>query len=292
LALVMALSSSRLIAYYVLFTINAIIFVRLLIHPSTNHEVSASESCFRTVVFSHRGAAPGFFPGSIESANWLMERGVCAFDVDIFETLDSRLLIGHPIEIQQRLGLTNGLTPENMGFDELDLLVLGQLASVDDFLRTVKFESAQCLKFRREATTPRILLEPKGASASASTIRKLAASARRAGFQAGDIGVWLTDPSLADIARHLGLLPLLPLKGSEAIPPNLLNWVAVGPPIHHPSIAVVAKKAYAAGLGLIIWVIDDSAQLGESLKLLAKGVVSNSPAQISAALLETCASLA
>ena len=60
-------------------------------------------ACRATRVFSHRAAAPGMDsvlgPGSLASTAWLLERGVCAFDVDCFTTRDGELVVGHPTEV-------------------------------------------------------------------------------------------------------------------------------------------------------------------------------------------------
>ena len=76
-------------------------------------------------VFSHRGAAGPAEPNVIvtaQSVQSLVERGVRAFDMDLFFTTDGSLLVGHPVAMGSMLQLKNDQTVFDMSEAELNAL--------------------------------------------------------------------------------------------------------------------------------------------------------------------------
>jgi hypothetical protein len=192
----------------------------------------------------------------------LMQLGICAFDVDCFETLDGVLIVGHPTEITQRLNLE--VSPDLLSLNQLRDEDGGQSPTVLDFLAAVSEVPPSCAHNGNQQRMPlRILIEPKGSSASERTVAALAAAVRECGLRDDEVGVWMSDSSLADAASATGILaPLLPVKGgggssgssSSLLPQQkedattaddfyLRHWTAIGPPVAHPALAQLSSLA-------------------------------------------------
>ena len=147
------------------------------------------------MVISHRAAFPASAitndrssqvatllpPGSIKSLEALKSRGVCAFDVDVFATLDSQLVVGHPDEVKRRLHLTS--LPSSMTLSQLRKLDGGQTATVEEFLSA----AAECEKAGDNRI--RVLLELKGSSATKKSLEAISSSVTNSNLGPGETGV-------------------------------------------------------------------------------------------------------
>ncbi|CAK0867491.1 unnamed protein product [Prorocentrum cordatum] len=93
---------------------------------------------------SHRAAMPPSLggdisqrpPGSIQSVAAIMQRGICAFDVDVFRTADDVLVVGHPSEVRERLSLST--PPTALTLSELHTLDGGSTATVLELLQAIR----------------------------------------------------------------------------------------------------------------------------------------------------------
>lgn len=164
-------------------------------------------------------------------------------------------------------------------------------------------------------------MEPKFAAADEAGVRAIAAHAHAARFDVAALGVWLIDPALAgwaptftmpsstrvhtphlgvrstnpehpaELARSLGLAPLLPVKdtelgagaAAEGFDPR--PWDGVGPSVRHPTLASIVDRAHAVpsrrsgsgGLPVVVWVVDNEHQLAVAISSGADGLISNEP---------------
>jgi len=259
------------------------------------------------VVFSHRAAVPASellqsfdapAPGSIGALQWIKDRGVCAFDVDCFTTIDKVLVVGHPTELAERLHLAN--SPDALSLEQIRDVDGGMTPTILDFLCAAAEVTPACPPSDAaevsQRTPLRILIEPKGASASLFTIETLAAAVRESGFGDKEVGVWVSEPALADAAAATGVLtPLLPVKGSSW-PPKYFqtHWAAVGPPVAHPNLGEISalvrhSSSGRGGAAVLTWVVDEPDQLQRAIVVAdAAGVISNEPFTILANTREVC----
>lgn len=251
-----------------------------------------SDGCLLSV-FSHRASATGASPGSLAALTVLMQSGVCAFDVDCFETKDGILVIGHPDEVKSRLNLDH--SPSDVNFAELRVRDRGQTSTVNDFIRAVALQSGPCgvshSKSSSNSPKLRLLIEPKGSSASMGTILQLASAVRASGLKRAEVGVWVTSSKLADAVRLWGMTPLYPVKGADSArgtSDTSLHWQVIGPNVDNPQLFQLVETARSLHQAVVVWTVDTSAQLAKALEASVDGIISNEPLLIKKLLSEMC----
>ena len=158
----------------------------------------------------------------------------------------------------------------------------------------------------KKSTPLRLLLEPKGESATKESVATIATAAKAAGLAPDEVGVWVQTPELADAARATAVLT--PLFAVKTKPPQgwglgaLLQgfsqdtdwasypetWKGVGPPIDYPDLPAFAARARDQGQILLSWVVDSKEDLIAALRASAEVVISNEPFEIAKELASMC----
>jgi glycerophosphoryl diester phosphodiesterase len=232
-------------------------------------------------VFSHRGAVMddvSLTPGSIESVTLLMKNGVCSFDVDCFQTVDGELVIGHPQEMTTRLQLSQ--TPDQMTMAQLRSIDHGQISSVREFLKVAHDMKSECnfVNKRHHVTGLRVLIEPKGESASLDNLHQIASIVKELGYIKGEVGLWLTNTDLAVRTQDTLLEPLAPIKNGLGSPTNSGGvFRAIGPSIYDVQLVDVIGEAKLQGQTTFVWVVDHPSELDIISGLGVNGIISNQP---------------
>ena len=265
--------------------------------------------CSTVLLISHRAAIPASLgedtssrpPGSVEAAVAIMQRGICAFDVDLFLTADEVLVVGHPAEVQHRLALSTA--PTALTLDELRSLDRGKTATVFEFLRAIVEQAPSmgaCWRERRKyggasakATPLRVLLEPKGNAATSQSVRTIAEAARAGGLRNDEVGVWVSEPAVAAVAVRTGMLtPLLAIKSSAGLkkPPRGDVWAAVGPPINFAALSAFTNVTHGQNQAVFTWVVDTKVDLKVAMDASVEGIISNEPFHIAKELSSICPS--
>jgi len=268
-----------LLAIYISF------FLRSVLRPET---VSPRQKCLkRPTVFSHRAAVEGYNPGSLGAAENLSGEGICAFDVDCFKTRDGTLVIGHPIEIQQRLKLN--VSPEALTLTDLRATDMGSTATARDFMCHAARRTSSCPASQMRESTLRLLIEPKGSSISHETVEELSVAVRECGLDYHEVGIWVIDPHLAAFIQGTGVLtPLAPVKGSNDQESPGEAFKAIGPSIANPELPSLAKVAKERQQAFYPWVVDTREHLDLALELSADGVISNYPVWLTREVEQAC----
>lgn len=229
-------------------------------------------------VFSHRGALiDDKAPGSIESVTDLMQHGICSFDVDCFKTSDNELVIGHPLEMMKRLKLEQ--SPDTLTLKEL-LKISSQTSTVYDFLRIANELKSECYFVNKKQSHKgdlRVLIEPKGSSASIETVLSIAGMATEFNYLQGEVGLWLTELGVAVKTHGTLLKSLAPIKNGFDSPVNGKVFAAVGPSVFNDQLVDVVRDARKQDQSVLVWVVDRPDELDIISELEISAIISNQP---------------
>ncbi|CAK0867492.1 unnamed protein product [Prorocentrum cordatum] len=223
---------------------------------------------------SHRAAMPPSLggdisqrpPGSIQSVAAIMQRGICAFDVDVFRTADDVLVVGHPSEVRERLSLST--PPTALTLSELHTLDGGSTATVLELLQAIRQLAPAAGPCSR---TPE-LTGDKGNGASSGDASSAEGEVALAAAAAA--GQETAKTKRASSAKKTPLRLLLEPKGdaasvetvraiARALPQGLLApagdvWAAVGPAADFPELLSFADSVRGRGQIVLAWGVDTS----------------------------------